>query len=73
MNGQLRKARCWRKSRMAARLLYRKLKGPLNARDEALAKKLRVDPEVENRLVQQALYYLGGERKHEVDRKLVER
>lgn len=72
MNGPVSKPRCWRKSRIAARLLYRKLRGPLNARDQALAQKLRNDPEVENRLIQQALYYLGGNRKHEIDRRLVE-
>lgn len=63
----------WRKSRLAARLLYRKAKGPLCARDKALAHELSNDPEVENRLIQQALYCLGGYRKHELDRKLVGR
>jgi hypothetical protein len=63
----------WRKSRVAARLLYRKLRGPLRPRDRALAQKLANDPEVENRLIMQALYCLGGSRKYEIDRKLVER
>ena len=63
--------RAWRKSRIAARLLYRKAAGPLRARDSALARQLSQDPEVSNRLIQQALYYLGGDRKHELDRKLV--
>jgi hypothetical protein len=63
--------RAWRKSRIAARLLYRKAEGPLCARDSALARQLSRDPEVSNRLIQQALYYLGGHRKHELDRKLV--
>jgi hypothetical protein len=63
----------WRKSRIAARLLYRKLEGPLKSRDQKLAEQLRDDPEVTNRLIQQALYYLGGRsRKHEVDKRLVE-
>lgn len=63
--------RGWRKSRIAARLLCRKAKGPLSPRDQALARRLGADPEVENRLIQQGLYYLGGGRKHYVDRKLV--
>ena len=65
--------RGWRKSRIAARLLYRKAAGLLCARDQALARRLSQDPEVENRLIQQALYFLGGSRKHDVDRKLVAR
>ena len=65
--------RGWRKSRIAARLLYRKAQGPLRPRDHRLAQKLSQDPEVENRLIQQALYNLGGARKHELDRKLVGR
>jgi hypothetical protein len=63
--------RAWRKARIAARLLYRKAAGPLHERDRRLARKLAQDPEVENRLIQQALYFLGGARKHELDRKLV--
>lgn len=61
----------WRKSRIAARLLCRKVNGPLRPRDQILAHNLSNDPEVENRLIQQALYYLGGGRKYDVDRKLV--
>ncbi len=71
--GDRKAVRAWRKSRIAARLLYRKAKGPLGPRDQALARQLSQDPEVENRLIQQALYYLGGARKHDLDRKLVER
>jgi hypothetical protein len=63
--------RAWRKSRIAARLLYRKAEGALRPRDQVLARKLSQDPDVENRLIQQALYYLGGSRKHELDQKLV--
>jgi len=63
--------RAWRKSRIAARLLFRKARGPWCPRDRMLARKLSQDPEVENRLIQQALYFLGGSRKHELDRKLV--
>jgi len=65
--------RAWRKSRIAARLLFRKAEGPLRPRDRKLARILSEDPEVENRLIQQALYFLGGARKHELDRKLVAR
>ncbi len=65
--------RAWRKSRLAARLLYRTLAGPLGARDSGLARQLSRDPEVTDRLIQQALFYLGGKRKYELDRRLVER
>jgi hypothetical protein len=63
----------WRKSRLAARLLYRKMTGPLPPRYQRLAHQLGQDPDVSNRLIQQALYYLGGSRKYEVDKRLVER
>jgi hypothetical protein len=63
----------WRKSRVAARLLLRREAGPLRPRDRALARQLAVDPEVSDRLIQQALYFLGiGTRKHEFDKKLFE-
>jgi len=65
--------RAWRKSRIAGRLLYRQLEGSLKLRDRRLARALSTDPEVENRLIEQALYYLGGSRKHEIDRRLVAR
>ena len=61
----------WRKSRLAARLLLRKEAGKLRPRDRALARQLARDPEVTNRLIQQALYFLGiGHRKDEFDKKL---
>jgi hypothetical protein len=64
----------WRKSRLAARLLIRKEAGALRPRDQALARRLSLDPEVTNRLIQQALYFLGiGPRKHVFDQKLVGR
>jgi hypothetical protein len=66
--------RAWRKSRVAARLLLRQEAGPLRPRDRALALQLRDDPEVTNRLIQQALYFLGiGPRKHAFDEQLVGR
>ena len=62
----------WRKSRLAARILIRKERGPLRPREQALARRLGKDPEVTNRLIQQALYFLGiGPRKHAFDKKLV--
>jgi hypothetical protein len=63
----------WRKSRVAARLLMRReAAGTLRPRDQALARQLSQDPEVTNRLIQQALYFLGiGSRKHDFDKKLV--
>lgn len=66
--------RAWRKSRLAARLLLRREVRPLKAREQRLAGQLARDSEVTNRLIQQALYFLGiGPRKHEFDRKLVAR
>ena len=45
----------------------------MTQRDRLLAEKLGADGEVTNRLIQQALYYLGiGPRKNAFDRKLVE-
>ena len=64
----------WRKSRLAARLLLRKESRPLRPREQRLAQQLSVDAEVTNRLIQQALYFLGiGSRKHDFDKKLVGR
>jgi len=64
----------WRKSRLAARLLIRKESRPLRPRERVLAQRLSQDAEVTNRLIQQALYFLGfGPRKHALDQKLVDR
>lgn len=64
----------WRKSRLAARLLICRESRPLRSREQVLARRLGRDPEVSNRLIQQALYFLGiGPRKHEFDQKLVGR
>ena len=63
----------WRKSRVAARLLIRKESRPLRPREQTLARRLSRDSEVTNRLIQQALYFLGvGPRKHAFDQKLVD-
>jgi hypothetical protein len=68
-----RENRSWRKSRLAARVLIRQEAGRMTKRDHLLAEKLGADMEVTNRLIQQALYYLGvGPRKHAFDQKLVE-
>ena len=64
----------WRKSRVAARLLIRRESRPLRPREQTLARRLSQDSEVTNRLIQQALYFLGiGPRKHAFDQKLVDR
>lgn len=66
--------RAWRKSRVAARLLIRKESRPLRPREQALARRLSQDSEVSNRLIEQALYFLGfASRKHALDQKLVDR
>lgn len=50
--------KCWRKARIAARLLVKKETKPWNARDRALAEKFAHDPGVTNRLIDQAVKYL---------------
>ncbi len=52
--------RCWRKSRLAARILLREDAGKLTARDVALGKQLAVDREVLPRLIEQAIHGLRG-------------
>jgi hypothetical protein len=72
--GAKRADTAWRKSRLAARLLLRKETRRWRPRECVLARQLANDPEVSNRLIQQALYFLGiGSRKHEFDKKLVGR
>ncbi|MBI2924268.1 MAG: hypothetical protein HYY24_01025 [Verrucomicrobia bacterium] len=60
VKGEPRWDDCWRKSRIAARLLLRERAGKLTARDVALGKKLAADPGVTPRLIQQALYVFEG-------------
>jgi hypothetical protein len=48
--------KCWRKARIAARLLVKKETKPWNARDRALAEKFAHDPGVTNRLIDQAIH-----------------
>ncbi len=52
----------WRKSRIAARILLRRETGTLRARDFRLASKLAKDPDVENRLIDQALASIRAEK-----------
>jgi hypothetical protein len=52
--------RCWRKSRIAARILLREDQGRLTARDVRIGQMLAKDPGVTNRLIDQALYGFSG-------------
>jgi hypothetical protein len=65
--GEPRYDTCWRKSRIAARILLREEAGTLSQRDVALAKKLAPDREVLPRLIQQALNGFEG-RKYRLGR-----
>jgi len=58
--GEPRYDTCWRKSRMAARILLREQAGKLTPRDIVLGRKLAVDPGVTPRLIDQALYGFSG-------------
>jgi hypothetical protein len=54
--GEPRYDTCWRKSRIAARILLREQTGKLTRRDVALGHKLAQDKGVTPRLIDQALY-----------------
>lgn len=56
----LKPDRFWKKSRIAARILLKKKRGPLAPRYIRLAQKLADDPEVSNRLIAQGLRWLKG-------------
>ncbi len=60
--GEPRYDTCWRKSRIAARILLREAAGKLNQRDVTLGQKLANDNEVLPRLIQQALNGFEGRR-----------
>lgn len=60
INGGPRYDTCWRKSRIAARILLREEAGTLTARDVALGRKLAVDKGVTPRLIDQAIYGFKG-------------
>jgi hypothetical protein len=57
---QERLDRCWRKSRIAARILMRDQEGRLTARDVRIGRLLAQDPGVTNRLIDQAIYGFSG-------------
>ncbi len=52
--------RCWRKSRIAARILLRQEAGKANARDVRLAQILAADNGVTSRLIDQAIHGIRG-------------
>ena len=52
--------RCWRKARIAARILLREERGLLTARDVRIGRRLAHDPGVTPRLIDQALYAFSG-------------
>ena len=54
--------KCWRKSRLAARLILRARAGTLTARDRQIGAQLKRDPDVTNRLIDQALASLQARR-----------
>jgi len=62
---ELKPDRFWKKSRIAARILRKKRRGTLSARDLRLARKLADDPEVINRLIDQAFHWLNAPASHD--------
>jgi hypothetical protein len=60
LKGRERVDRCWRKSRIAARILLREEAGTLTARDVRLSKMLAADQGVTSRLIDQAIYGFRG-------------
>ena len=58
--GEPRYDTCWRKSRIAARILLREQAGKLTPRDVALGRKLATDFEVLPRLIDQAIHGITG-------------
>ena len=52
--------RCWRKARIAARILLREEQGRLTARDVRLGHRLAQDRSVTVRLIDQAIYAFSG-------------
>jgi len=60
MKARERLDRCWRKSRIAARILLREREGRLSARDVRIGHMLARDPGVTNRLIDQAIYGIRG-------------
>jgi hypothetical protein len=66
-NGEPRYDTCWRKSRIAARILLREDAGKLTARDVVLGRKLATDRGVTPRLIDQAISGIRG-KKHRLER-----
>lgn len=64
--GEPRHDTCWRKSRIAARILLREEAGRLTPRDVVLGRKFAEDKGVTPRLVQQAIYGFKGA-KHQLE------
>jgi hypothetical protein len=64
--GTTRLDTCWRKSRIAARILMREEAGTLTRRDVRLGRKLAADTGVTPRLIQQAIYGFKG-RKYQLE------
>ena len=64
--GKPRHDTCWRKSRIAARILLREEAGKLTQRDVALGRQLAADKGVTPRLIQQAIYGFKG-RKYQLE------
>jgi hypothetical protein len=60
LRGRERLDRCWRKSRIAARILLREAAGKLTERDVRLAKVLAADKGVTSRLIDQAIHGIRG-------------
>jgi len=65
--GEPRYDRCWRKSRIAARILLREEQGKLTARDVRIGHMLAADRGVTPRLIHQAIHGLRG-RKRRLER-----
>jgi hypothetical protein len=64
--GEPRYDTCWRKSRIAARILLREQAGKLTPRDVTLGRKLATEKGVTPRLIQQAIYGFKG-RKYQLE------
>lgn len=57
---------CWRKSRLAARIILRVRAGRLTPRDHRIGALLKRDPDVTDRLIEQALTSLGARKNSHV-------
>ncbi|HWX19886.1 MAG TPA: hypothetical protein VN578_08270 [Candidatus Binatia bacterium] len=53
----------WRKSRVLARILLREKDGTLTEQDRRLAGRLAKDPDVENRLIDQAMAWFRADKR----------